>query len=289
MTREPTAAPRHLHDYSRPRQLTLLRRLAHAALREYGVEAATIRLRRYEDNAVYEVRVDGRHLMLRMSLRDGRTPTEQRSELHWLAELGSAGLAVPRGAAEPDAAVRQLTHPALEQPVTVALLEWLEGRVEPPYDQAGVVADLGRVTARLHRSGAGLRLPAWFDRPSWNADDLFERGLAATSPLARDRLTTAQRRLLRDVGEVVAAGMGRYGDRRQLIHADLHRENVVLTPAGTVGLIDFDDCGFGDPGLDIATLLSSVHRQTRGAAPGTYERCAARYLAGYREVQELPG
>ncbi|MFJ5811249.1 phosphotransferase [Streptomyces sp. NPDC093093] len=66
------------------------------------------------------------------------------------------------------------------------------------------------------------------------------------------------------------------------IHGDLHRENMLLTPDGTIAVIDFDDCGLGAYILDIATVLSSIHRLCRDE-PDTYATFASRFLTAYEK------
>ncbi|MFD8690738.1 phosphotransferase enzyme family protein [Streptomyces sp. NPDC059651] len=72
---------------------------------------------------------------------------------------------------------------------------------------------------------------------------------------------------------------------RGRIHGDLHRENMIAMPDGHIGVID--DCGTGHYLLDIATMLSSVHRIER-KQPGHYEEFAQAFLAGYAQVRPLP-
>ncbi|KUO09536.1 hypothetical protein AQJ58_24590 [Streptomyces sp. DSM 15324] len=62
---------------------------------------------------------------------------------------------------------------------------------------------------------------------------------------------------------------------------------MIALPDGGVGLIDFDDCGTGHYLLDIATILSSVHRIAH-TEPGGYEEFAHTHLDGYTQVRPLP-
>ncbi len=72
-----------------------------------------------------------------------------------------------------------------------------------------------------------------------------------------------------------------------LIHADLHRGNVVRTPAGEPAVIDFDDSGWGYYLLDVATVLSSMPRTCLDDRTA-FLRFAAGFLDGYRSVRPLP-
>ena len=96
------------------------------------------------------------------------------------------------------------------------------------------------------------------------------------------------RAIVTDVGarvrnELDALGTG--GAVWGLTHADLHIGNLLIDH-GRVGVIDFDDCGWGYYLLDVATVLSSLRRVVSDAH--TYATLRAAYLAGYAEVRALP-
>ncbi|MFF4159203.1 phosphotransferase enzyme family protein [Streptomyces sp. NPDC001678] len=266
-------------------------------LRSYDIDVRRMRLVQYEDNAVYFVEgSSGKDpgetalYMLRISVRDGRSPAEQNSELDWMAALvADKAVTVPAPVATRSSGkVVTVEEPGWPEPATAVVFEWIPGRASPPYGRPRVAGELGAITARLHEHASGFRPPAGFVRPSWGHADVFENGAAMTDPTARDRLREDERRTLR---EVCAAVRERLPEQSAadwgVIHADLHRGNLVGTPDGTVAVIDFDDCGWGFYMLDVATVLSSVLRTCR-KEPGAYDRFAEGYLDGYRSVRELP-
>ncbi len=93
--------------------------------------------------------------------------------------------------------------------------------------------------------------------------------------------------VIRAVGARIRRTLPPTGSDWGLIHADLHRENLIVTNGGTIAVIDFDDCGYGYYMLDIATVLSSVYRQVVDD-PAAYRAFAGRYLDGYQQVRPLP-
>ena len=66
-----------------------------------------------------------------------------------------------------------------------------------------------------------------------------------------------------------------------LIHADLHLDNALFVRE-EVGLIDFDDCGFGYRLYDIAVALWELRGRD------DYESFRAALVAGYTEHRPLP-
>ncbi|MDQ1041978.1 phosphotransferase enzyme family protein [Streptomyces sp. V4I2] len=274
-------------------QLDRLEEHTRAALTQhYGLDGAAARMevQQYEDNAVWRVTPPGqKSYVARLSVRDGRPAHQQRSEMRWLESLAaSRTVAVPEPVTTTGGHyVVPLEVPGHDEPSTLALLHWLPGTAEPPYRQPGVAEQMGSTTAYLHEHAATVPLPE-FDRPVWDAETILLKGHALTDPAAREQLGAEGTDALRKVAESITPALHEGGpEDRGRIHGDLHRENMIALPGGGIGVIDFDDCGTGHYLLDIATVLSSVHRIAR-KEPGAYQKFARDYLAGYTQVRPLP-
>ncbi|MFE7564556.1 phosphotransferase enzyme family protein [Kitasatospora sp. NPDC057500] len=287
---------RSFYELSRSTQRARLRASAVRVAEVHGIRCDDLRLVQYEDNAVY--RLAGRRrghpesilYTLRISVRDGRSAAEQRSELDWMeALLAEEAVTVPVPVATPAGdKVVGLELAGCPEPVTAAVFEWIPGRASPPYSRPGAAGDIGAVTARLHEHAAGFRPPAGFVRPVWGHREVFTEGAALDGATARGRLTEDEQRVLQEVSAAVGARLPEPGSADWgVIHADLHRGNLLETDDGSTAVIDFDDCGWGFPMLDVATVLSSVLRTCADDRPA-YEDFAERYLAGYRSVRALP-
>ena len=74
--------------------------------------------------------------------------------------------------------------------------------------------------------------------------------------------------------------------REGLIHGDLHRDNILICD-GEVGVIDFDDCGFGYTLFDLACVLGSFNRRI-ATGRGDCQRQREALLRGYDRVRRLP-
>ncbi|OIJ86410.1 phosphotransferase enzyme family protein [Streptomyces colonosanans] len=286
----PTVSFPHL---SHPAQLALLEEQARVTLTEhYGLVGAALQMevQQYEDNAVWRVTSPGRDsFVARLSVRDGRPAHQQQSEMRWLESLAeSRTVAVPSPVTTSDGrSVVPVEVPGHDEPCTLALLHWLPGAAEPPYQQPGVAEQMGSATAHLHQNAATVALPQ-FDRPTWDAESILNKGHALSDQHAQQQLGKAGTEALREVAERITPALREGGPSdRGRIHADLHRENMIALSSGGIGIIDFDDCGTGHYLLDIATVLSSIHRIAR-KEPGAYENFARAYLAGYTQVRPLP-
>jgi len=273
-------------------QLGLLEHLARAALAEHYADLAgpglVLAVQQYEDNAVWRAdTADGRTYVVRLSVRDGRTAAQQRAEMSWLSSLAATGT-VPAPvpvATTGGGHVVPVEVPGHDEPCTLAVLTWLPGAAEPPFRTPGVAQAMGAVTARLHEHSATVPLPG-FDRPVWDGATVLQTGHALTDPTARALLGPDGVDVLRRVTDRVVPVLAQGTDRGR-VHGDLHRENLLALPDGGVGMIDFDDCGTGPYLLDVATVLSSIHRLCR-ADPDTYARFAREFLTGYTSVRALP-
>lgn len=232
---------------------------AREAARRWGA-TITAELRNRE-NAVYALRLsDGGKAALRLHRLGYQTEAAIRSELWWCGELAAQGLPIP--APLPDETGEML--PALATGRRASVVTWIDGRsfgeagvplAGPVAEQAGLHRALGRLLARMHDATDALTLPASFSRPAWDIAGLVGEtpfwGRFWDHPLlsAEDAATLARARaFLRERLEGHAAPLG-------LVHADVLRENILVTDAG-LALIDFDDSGFGFRLYDLGTVLS---------------------------------
>ncbi|UUN30832.1 phosphotransferase enzyme family protein [Streptomyces sp. FIT100] len=276
------------NELARATRLKWLRSAAFETLEHYAIPRNRLKLLQYEDNAVYLVEGDGMRHVLRMSVHDGRSAQEQSSELAWIDSLvsGKAVIAPKPVPTRSTGMVTSLALPRWPEPVTSVVFEWIPGESSPASLSATAAEQLGRLTANLHEHAMQYRPPADFTRPTWGYGEIFEGGAAVTDPVAHDRLSDTERALLLQVCRTVCDRLPeRTPHEWGLIHADLHRGNVVATPDDDVAVIDFDDCGPGYYMLDVASVLSSF---LRTCDPQEYPEFTERYVRGYRSIRGLP-
>ncbi len=272
-------------------QLARLRRLADAALTDYGVRPARLTALAHEENTTFRAETSaGERYALRIHRTSGspfhppRGPADVRSELAWLGALRrDTDLVVPEPV--PTLAGDLVAVAATEgvpEPRVCALFRWVEGR----FLDAGLtprhLERVGAGTARLHEHALAWAPPAGFVRPRVGdlSDDAAAYAVGTTAEVfGQDAAAVvaavidAVRRARRDLGETPET----FG----LIHADLHQENY-LFHRGTLRAIDFDDCGWGHLAYDLATTISEIRHKLDADA------LRAALLRGYRGVRPLP-
>ncbi len=258
---------------------------ARQALREYDCHPdSTIELLNVSENATFLVAdpEDGLSV-LRVHRLGYHTEREIASELAWMDALrAEAGVRTPR--VLPAAGGRRIVTSA--EPGGAAArycvrFEFLPG-AEPAAPVAGPdlahFAELGEITARMHKHSSHWRRPRWFTRFHWDYPAAF--GAEARWGRWQDGIGVgpAEREIFGRVEEKIRQRLAAYGtppDRYGLVHADTRLANL-LVHDGAVSVIDFDDSGFSWYLYDLATSVSFFEHDP--AVPALI----GSWLTGYR-------
>jgi Ser/Thr protein kinase RdoA (MazF antagonist) len=226
--------------------------------------ASLLRLIVARENAVFEIALPGGdRAALRLHRRGYQGAAAIASELWWCAELAAVGLPIPRPIASQQGRVLE----SLASGRQVSVVAWLDGVAlgaagEPFAEPVAVQIDrhfrLGQLLRRVHGASERLVLPEGFSRPRWDAG-----GLAGEAPFwgrfwDHPSAVPDQSAVLIAARDALRAELPRHaaaGGKSGLIHADVLRENVLVSETG-LSLIDFDDSGFGFFLYDLGTVLS---------------------------------
>ena len=265
-------------------QLGRIRRLGREALAAYpgDLKDGRLALLRHEQNVTYRVDSGGTRHVLRISRPDLHSADTIGSEMAWLAALASdTSVRVPAPVTARDGAlVVEGTHAGVPESRPCVVLRWVDGR----FLNRGLTPDhlglIGAALADLQVHAARWTPPPGFVRPRvdtltstakhaslggppaahetgpWPSVADGERATALVSEL----VSVADGGLVGDAIALVRStttALAARPDAAGLIHADLHQENV-LFGNGSLGVIDFDDCGWGFFLYDLAVPLSEV-------------------------------
>jgi Ser/Thr protein kinase RdoA (MazF antagonist) len=155
---------------------------------------------------------------------------------------------------------------------------WVAGRPCRSRPSPRLAADLGQVSATLHRHAREFRPPG-FTRPALDIRHLTWAGTWHATQLARRPIDPEVRRVLAETAGRVDAVLARLGHDPAgygLVHADLCLENI-LDHHGQARPIDFDDASWGPYALDLAIAAEDI--------PGELHPVL---LRGYQTVYPLP-
>jgi Ser/Thr protein kinase RdoA (MazF antagonist) len=144
-------------------------------------------------------------------------------------------------------------------------------------------AELGEITARMHRHAREWSRPAWFTRFHWDYRAAF--GDQARWGRWQDGIGVgpSERQILTRLDDVLGARLRAFGsgpDRYGLVHADTRLANL-LVHDGSVSVIDFDDAGFSWYLYDLGTTVSFFEHEP--VVPALVDS----WLEGYRRVGRL--
>lgn len=268
-----------------------------AALRQFGIEPARVKLAAQAENVTFKVEDrQGKAYTLRFHRPGYHELEELEAERLWTRALARAGINVPEALSALDGGpYLSIAVPALNETRWVGLAHWIEGDIllpivrDPKADANRMQAcfrQLGAMMAAMHNQACAWQPPADFQRRHLDAD-----GLAGAAPFwgpfwEHEILSTEERALflrLRDRLHAVLSAYGKESHRYSVIHADLHPGNILVN-GDAIAAIDFDDTAFGWHMFDIAVALHQC--QDLAIFPGLYAACIAEYCA-VRPVAEF--
>jgi Ser/Thr protein kinase RdoA (MazF antagonist) len=278
-----------LHDLSGGGDvLDRVAQCARRALAAYGCHPGTaVRLLNVSENATYLVEdPDTGPSVLRVHRLGYHTEAEIASELAWMDALrAEAGVRTPRVLAATDGRrVVTVADEASGEQRSCVRFEFLRG-TEPVDDSVAHFAELGEITARMHRHAREWVRPPGFTRFHWGYDAAF--GGQARWGRWQDGIGVgpAEQEVLGRLDATLRARLAAFGtgrDRYGLIHADTRLANLLVDDGGRVSVIDFDDCGFSWYLYDAGTSVSFFEHEPQ--VPALIDG----WLTGYRRAAELP-
>lgn len=269
-------------------QLAALEKLAVRSISRWPLPAdASVRLINVSENMTYLVAWPDGKAVLRIHRGSYHTRRAIECELAWSDALEQeAGVPTPTVIPGRDGA-RILSGgvPELGETRHMVLFEFLDGtQPDASSDLSAAFSELGAIAARLHRHAQRWSRPQPFERLTWSLDSIFGaapnwghwRDAPHVTNDVCDILTRVEKTLRRRL-TAFGAGPERYG----LIHADMRLANLLISPAGTPRLIDFDDCGFGWFLYDFAASISFIEDQPQ--IPILRDA----WVSGYRRIRAL--
>ena len=223
----------------------------------------------------------GAKLILRVHRPGYHTRAEIESELAWINALRAAEVVdTPKPRLRSDGSlVAEFDQGGVSRHVVA--FDFMSGS-EPSAGEALVDGffKLGAISARLHGHARQWTRSVNFVRKSWTFDTTLGANphwgdWRAAPGLDADGLELLERLCSHLDQKLSAFGMG--NDRFGLIHADLRLANL-LVDGERLGVIDFDDCGFGWFGYDFAAAISFIELDP--IIPALKEA----WIEGYRTV-----
>ncbi|KAA5605789.1 phosphotransferase [Roseospira marina] len=227
----------------------------------------------------------GARMVLRVHRPGYHTRAEIESELVWIADLRAKGVVETP---EPlpmvgGGHIASFDHDGGHREV-VAFSFMSGAEPSPDADLTEGFHALGAISARLHDHTRTWAQPPGFIRKTWTWDTMLGPTPHWGDWRAALGLTPDGAAVLERVSNDLRARLAAYGtgpDRFGLVHADLRLANL-LVEGDRLGVIDFDDCGFGWFGYDFAAAISFLEHEPY--IPALQQA----WVDGYRTVAALP-
>lgn len=279
-------------DLSEEEQVAGLADLARSALGSWDLDHPEVSLVKYRENAVFAVTTaDGGRWALRVHRPGYRSEAQILSEFSWIRCLDADGIAVPQPlAASNGRLVVAGAAASVPEPRLCSLIAWvdgtsggtLEGGCGGSDDEVhAMYCQVGRLAARIQAHGESWKKPADFLRPTWGIDELVGEHPSLGRFVDLDCLEADQLEACLKARARVRDRLATLGPTTTLVHGDLLPDNLLLD-GNVVRVIDFDDCGWSWPGLEMATSLFPLQ------ISGSFEPGLAGYLEGYERVRPFP-
>lgn len=264
-----------------------LERMVASAAPRWGLSPRTrVSLITVSENATFRADDPDRDqpVIIRVYRPGYHTLDEIEGELAWLEALRRDRIVTTPEVLRTRAGERVIAVADGGETRALAAFSFLPGR-EPSADEALVdgFRTLGEISARLHAHARAWRPPAGFRRKRWDfATTLGESPhwgpWRAALGLEREGEAVLARAVARLAERLAAYGTGE--ERFGLIHADLRLANL-LVDEERIGVIDFDDCGYGWFAYDFAAAVSFLEHDP--IVPALMEA----WLEGYARVAPL--
>lgn len=229
---------------------------------------ASIEWLAYTHNAVFDVRHEQEHYVLRLSLADNAV--QINSERQILDTLSQEGLNVPKPV--------QIIQ---TDSVSGLLLTYVKGK-SPTADDVSLtqMALIGKFLAQLHQ----IKFDTTLARHALDWDGLFsENGIYQPSDDNMTVFTDEQLLVMRHVTDKVQSVMKELGQGEEefgIIHGDCLLKNILFHNK-TVHALDFEYCGWGYYLYDLTPILWQLKSQAR------YPELEQALWDGYASIRPL--
>jgi len=286
-------------ELTRRGKLQRIKRIAHAALEEYGFRDSQLSLMVAAGSVTYRVRTITQETIkndlytpntfsLRLHWPGYQTDDAVDSELEWLDALSKAGFPVPEPvptkSGESSAEVSVLGVPQARR---CTLLRWVKGRMITKNVRPWHLKAIGELIARLHNHSTTWKPSKKFERRHLDRNGLWGND-TGTGISADEVWSKIPKKYFNDFQKVtqrieqVMDDWGKGSDVYGLIHADLGTKANVLFHGREARAIDFDDGGYGYWMFDLACPLVDWEGED------VWSAFRKALLEGYMEIRSIP-
>lgn len=272
-------------------QIIRLRALATDVVKKFPIKVKTLNFIRHNANAIFQIKdTQNKKYCLRIHPVDYNTEDAILEEFKWLnIILETTNIPVPKPIYNHEQKyLAKQTHTGISGLRYCDMLEWLDGKFLWKGINKKYPYNLGVLMAQLQANGKNLQIKHRCDY--WDADALVGTEKARCKNVEHlSDISHGQQKIITSarafVHEKLKGYQASYPDKFGLIHGDLNPNNIIIKN-NRYGAIDFDDCGTGLYGVDLATPLIAFEHLAEDQGKIFNELKEALFL-GYSEYMPL--
>lgn len=242
-------------------QVFRLRKLAKEALKRFPVKVKSIDFIHHGENATFKITdAKNKNYMLRIHRANYNSYEAIHEELKWLEDISkTTQLKVPKPLRSKNKnLIETVVTDGILTPRKTCLFHWIDGyRVYASVSPKHMYM-IGQTIGDLQHNTINKKVK---HRNYWSADGLI--GLNPRLGKISNLLTASKanqsfiNKERARVFKIIKAYETKYPKKMGLIHADMHFGNVIFTK-DDIGVIDFDDSGYGAFLYDLAVPLIMI-------------------------------
>ena len=272
-------------------QVRRLRILAVDVLKHYPIKIKAINFIKYTANTIFRV-IDTQNKSYILRIHPAVYHSEEAilEEINWLRHIRkTTDLLVPIPICTNDNQyVIKLKHPTISTARYCDMFEWLPGKRRWKSVDKKYAYNLGSIVAQLQKNGQEMTIK---HRHYWSADGLVGtdnakfynvENLSDVTAKEQEIITEARRCAYRTLKQYEDS----HKDKTGLIHGDMQPNNI-LVHKNQYAIIDFDDCGVGLYGDDLATALFAFEYIAEGEKTKNFFELKDTLFRGYAEHMPL--
>lgn len=245
-----------------------LRALALEAVNNYPIKVKKLEFIKLSANAIFRVTdTKNNQYQLRIHPEVYHSKPAILEEMKWLHHIiKSSNIIVPKPPSTRDGQlIVECHHPAISASRYCNMFTWLPGKRRLKSIDIHYAYHLGVLIGGLQKNGQGMTIK---HRCYWNVEGMV--GTTKATFWNVENLTdisAADQRIITKARRIVYEPLKHYEDthtnKSGLIHSDLQPNNILIHH-NEYAVIDFDDCGVGLYGNDLAVALFAFEYVTEG-------------------------
>lgn len=272
-------------------QVRRLRSLAEDVLCKFPIKPKVVHFIKHGANTIFKV-VDHKNkaYVLRIHPPEYHTKEAILEEFKWINHiLKKSDISVPRPLlTRKDTYLAEAFHPAISTLRYCDMFEWLPGKKLWKSIDSNYAYEMGLIIAQLQRNGKQVKIK---HRHYWDADGLVGENKAKFWNVENlSGISKKDQMLITSARRLTYKRLKTYQDNNPeavgLIHEDIQPNNL-LVHNDKFSVIDFDDCGVGLYGEDLAVALFAFEYVVGSGKSKNFMELKAALFNGYSQYMPL--